>query len=251
MIPIPVREGLTRREFQAGFERASRPVVLRGAIADWPALGWSADSIAARLGDREVSVQVWDRSDYVGFRHEAWPLSRYVAGMRDPATRHRYYLAQQALAGPLAPLAGDVGHPEVVPPVLAFPPCLWLSAAEMPTPLHFDICHGLLASIAGHKRFLFVAPRDAHRLAHPRFPRENWFWSPVDLEAPDLDRFPALRDLEIHECTSAPGDLVFVPSFWRHQVRSLQECVSVSFHWQGLAQRALRAALALVGRPYA
>ena len=130
MIPVPVRAGMTRREL-AG---AKGPVVIRGAIASWPALSWTVDEIARRLGDREVPVQVWDRRDYVGFRHEPWPFSRYVAALRDPETRHRYYLAQQALAGPLAALADDVRHPTVVPDVLAFPPCFWLSAPDMTTP---------------------------------------------------------------------------------------------------------------------
>ena len=45
------------------------------------------------------------------------------------------------------------------------------------------------------------------------------------------------------------GDVLFIPGGHRHQLRSLDESVSVSTFWEHhLAQRLLRRALALVGR---
>src|SRR4051794_37581525 len=42
-------------EFEARYVKASRPVILRGAIDDWPAMKrWSLPQFKERFGDREV-----------------------------------------------------------------------------------------------------------------------------------------------------------------------------------------------------
>jgi hypothetical protein len=41
----------------------------------------------------------------------------------------------------------------------------------------------------------------------------------VELEDPDYKRFPRLKDLRGHEAVVTPGDLLYIPNCWWHQVR--------------------------------
>ena len=53
--------------------------------------------------------------------------------------------------------------------------------------------------------------------------------SAVDIEAPDLVRFPKFARARGVEATLGPGDGLFIPAGCWHHVRSLSACFSVSF----------------------
>ena len=44
--------------------------------------------------------------------------------------------------------------------------------------------------------------------------------SPVDILRPDYDRFPKFSRAKRLECVLKPGDVLFMPAFWWHEVQS-------------------------------
>ncbi len=44
--------------------------------------------------------------------------------------------------------------------------------------------------------------------------------SPVDILRPDLDRFPNFAKARRLHCVLQPGDILFMPAFWWHEVQS-------------------------------
>lgn len=44
--------------------------------------------------------------------------------------------------------------------------------------------------------------------------------SPVDITNPDLERFPGFTKARRTECSLRPGDVLFMPAFWWHEVQS-------------------------------
>lgn len=44
--------------------------------------------------------------------------------------------------------------------------------------------------------------------------------SPVDITDPDLKRFPRFANAKRLQCVLKPGDVLFMPSFWWHEVQS-------------------------------
>src|SRR5262245_34177374 len=57
MTPIPRIAPPSLEEFEAEYVKRSRPVILGGAIDDWPAMRrWSPAYFKERFGDREVPV---------------------------------------------------------------------------------------------------------------------------------------------------------------------------------------------------
>ena len=53
----------------------------------------------------------------------------------------------------------------------------------------------------------------------------------VDIENPDLARFPRLRGVETMVAELEPGDALYIPRRWWHHVRTLQESVSANYWW--------------------
>ncbi len=47
--------------------------------------------------------------------------------------------------------------------------------------------------------------------------------SPVDILKPNLERFPKFVKTKRMECTIGPGDVLFMPAFWWHEVQSIPD----------------------------
>ena len=117
------------------------------------------------------------------------------------------------------------------------------------SPLHFDPKDNLLLLLKGAKKFVFFAPSDSAAL-YPRYmatgssddPRDPRYasreklenvnmefdnpnevitnFSPVDINAPNLTRFPRFAEAKPCVCTVRDGDMLFVPAFTWHNVFS-------------------------------
>jgi hypothetical protein len=89
-----------------------------------------------------------------------------------------------------------------------------------------------------HDEFLYV--REANAVL---------FGSPVDPEAPDFERYPLARQANMIECVVKPGEMLYVPAGWFHQVRALAFSLSVN-RWARALPLALKGDTALL-RPAA
>lgn len=56
----------------------------------------------------------------------------------------------------------------------------------------------------------------------------------VDVEDPDLVKFPDFRKAAFQSCILMPGQVLFIPVKYWHYVRSLDTSFSVSFWWSQL-----------------
>jgi hypothetical protein len=100
------------------------------------------------------------------------------------------------------------------------PPRFWLGPAGTVTPLHCDYDDNIFAQIWGTKR-IFLSPPHHDEFLYPREANAILFGSPFDPEAPDFDKFPLARQALMIEVIVNPGDLLYVPAGWYHQVRAL------------------------------
>ena len=112
---------------------------------------------------------------------------------------------------------------------------LWAGHGGGATPLHFDSIHNFLSQVAGRKQVLLFPPAQTWNL-YPYavgHPMDNF--SMVDVEAPDVGRFPALARARALEAELAPGEVLWLPRFWWHYVKQLDapsENLSLNF-WCG------------------
>jgi len=100
------------------------------------------------------------------------------------------------------------------------PPRFWIGPAGTVTPLHCDYDDNVFAQVWGRKR-IFLAPPHHDEFLYPREANAILFGSPFDPEAPDYDTFPLARQASLVECIVEPGEMLYVPAGWYHQVRAL------------------------------
>jgi len=225
---LPVFTGVPRiaRPSAAAFRAraaAGLPFVVTGLVGRWPLSALTPQVLGERFGDAVVRARV---GDYVG---TAFAPDR---AMQDMAMRD--YLALQTGDDSLPPYVGNLELRELNglchwPSWFdkMGPPRFWIGPARTVTPLHCDYDDNIFAQVWGEKR-IFLAPPHHDEFLYVRQANPMLFGSPFDPEAPDYARFPLARQAGLVEVIMAPGEMLYVPAGWYHQVRALTFSLSVN-----------------------
>ena len=104
---------------------------------------------------------------------------------------------------------------------------VYCGPANTLTPLHCDVwrTHSWSANLCGTKRWLFVAPWEAHKL------RDRFGGRHASSFADSTFLFPALRSARVAEVIQNAGEVMFVPSGWFHTVENETAALSVNANW--------------------
>lgn len=259
----PIREfdltaaGLAPGRLPADLVEAASPVVLRGLVAHWPAAQagqlsdrdaaehlqqcWQGAPVAVMVGPPEIQGRIFYNADMTGFnvgRQDAplpAVLERLLA-LRDEPQPPCYYVGSTTVDECLPRFRASndldfapLGGPEVLASV-------WLGNRTRIAP-HYDLPDNIACVTAGRRRFtlfppeqlpnLYIGPLDFTIAGQPV--------SLVDLAQPDLVRFPrfaeALQHAQVAEL--GPGDALYIPSMWWHQVEALAPFnVLINYWWR-------------------
>lgn len=234
---VPHIDGETfLREFYA----RNRPLIITDVATQWPAVSrWTPDYLKARIGAREVEYQGGRdlNADYERDkdRHaRVGPFADFIDRVAQTSGNDLYLTAYNSRlnAEALAPLWDDIGH---LDDLMTREPAqargmMWIGPAGSYTPPHHDLTNNLLIQIVGRKRVALAAPS-----ASPRLYNDRHVFSRIhDLTAIDLSRHPGAEGVAVVEVDLEPGEMLFLPIGWWHQVRSLDFSVSITmtnFRW--------------------
>jgi hypothetical protein len=119
----------------------------------------------------------------------------------------------------------------------------WLGSAQTAAPLHRDVAENIFCQFVGRKRFYLYPPSFTPWLYSNPLLSGLPNYSRFDPENPDYEHFPLARAVRPIELFVEPGDALYLPSRWWHQVRSLELSVSFNIWWaEGALGLAVRAA---------
>jgi len=236
----------SREEFEARYLEPSRPIIIQGAINDWPAMkSWSREYFKKRFGERLVpAVRKKDGKLYdaaAGLHYEQVRFADYV-DMLDASRPIDLYMLFRVHEH-LPELFDDILRPVYCRDARWFRSRFWFAGPDTKGPLHRDIPQNLYAQVVGTKQFLLLDRRLTRMVHQHGYTSGVPNYSPVDAEAPDLDRYPRFRDAPLMIATLQPGDLLYIPSMWWHQAHSFETSISVNLWWvRGLLVPVVKAA---------
>jgi len=225
-IPVPQRARLDAETFFDTYYAALQPVLLTEQIADWPALErWRLPALAARFPDLEVEIcDGRDRDPDYDMRFaehcNTVTLSKLVARIEATPQSNDFYMVannRNLERSALRALLEDTNLPPFLDPRRRDGWCsLWVGPGGTQTPLHHDLTSILFCQIEGRKRIHLVPPYELSPLADAR-----GVYAARNADARDA----GLRaEIEV-----APGQALFIPIGWWHQVEALTPSVSISF----------------------
>lgn len=232
---VEKRHSVSTDEFVERFVRGSRPLVLTGVTEDWPAMKrWSPQDLKERFGHLDVEIQA-ERSADPRYEENKLDhqrqvrLSEFVDRVLAGGATNDYYLTanNEALRRPeFAPLLDDIGSlPDFCKrAALAAKSSFWFGPSGTVTPLHHDSLMLLHTQVVGRKRWRFISPMET-----PNLYNYARVYSPIDIDRPDLNRYPRFSKVTVLEVIAEPGDTVFLPLGWWHQVAAMDVSLSFSY----------------------
>jgi len=237
-VGIERRAGLGTDEFLERYYAVNRPVILTGEMADWPALTrWTPDYLKARLGARPIEYQggraANERFEMDKDAHRRQqPFDAFMDQILRPGAGNDAYITaynSDRNAETLALLHEDMGFlGKFLDPSAQHPNgMMWIGPAGTVTSLHHDLTNNFIAQVVGRKRLKILPAAEVGKLYNSR----HVFSDIPDVEAPDLDlvRHPRLAEARAYEVVLEPGEIIFMPLAWWHQVKSLDFSVTVTY----------------------
>lgn len=263
-IPSISATQLTSSDFFETYRKPGTPVVITELLEELPE--WNLDYLCQQLDDHQFPIRRYGTERYQidkrlwldmgsAVETDTMTFKQYAALLQDgTAKNHDLYLGKCGLRH--TPLAHSE-HFNLVETKLGLEApisdySLWVGFGGHTTCLHCDPFDGILIQLCGTKRVLLFPPKQLPNL-YP-FTVFTHLWSGLKRRAsysqvypdrPDFTAFPQFRAALQHkrEVTLNPGDILFIPVGWWHEVISMGEGIvcSVNRFWSILPRtRALQ-----------
>lgn len=254
------RSDVSLETFRSEVLSSNEPVVLRGLMRTWPAVRASESAEGAinylERFDRQSAVEAFvgppeirgrffyrDAAAAFNFERRRGRLKEVLDAIRqigDAPDAPAIYVG----AAPVAEVLPGFDQDNPMPLLDGIPavPRIWIGNRTVVS-AHFDESDNLAVVVAGHRRFrlfppeqvgnLYVGPLDVTMAGQPA--------SMVDLREPDFARYPRFREAlaasQIAEVE--PGDAIFIPALWWHQVEALDSFnVLLNYWWKSVPEDA-------------
>jgi len=245
---------LTSEIFLETYQKQGRPVVITGLLDAEP--DWNLEYLCQQLGNQEFVIRCYGSDRYqhdkrqwtdIGSGVELRKL-RFIdyAGLLQSHVAHEQdmYLAkcpmQNTSLGKSSTFTAMRERLGLRSPATDLN--LWIGPAGHVECLHYDPVDGTLMQLHGKKKLLLFPPDQMQNLypfpihAHLRhgLKLRSWF-SQVYPEHPDFEAFPNFRAAlrYRYEIILQPGELLYIPVGWWHEVTALGEemVCSVNQFW--------------------
>ena len=230
------------------------PVLLKGLVADWSVVKagrqsaravadyvrgfYSGKPVTAAYASPEIKGKIGYNDALNGFNFQASsvPLDEFLDRLfshiddaEPPASYVGSTLVDQWFPG--FRQENDLVL-DVVSPLVS----LWIGN-QITVSAHFDFTDNIACCVAGRRRFTVFPPDQLENLYVGPWDRTpaGQAISLVDLRDPDYDRYPKFREAlkTARDFVLEPGDALFLPSMWWHNVEGLDGLnMLVNFWWR-------------------
>ena len=234
------------------------PIVFRNVVGHWPMVAAGKQSVGAAMA---YLKRFYGGAPVVGFTgppeiHGRFSYNAEMTGLNFAAARvpldaflddiaadigkpeaPSYYIGSTDVDQFLPGLRAENGLPLDEPMFQANPPIVsaWIGNRTTAA-AHFDYSNNIACNLVGRRRFtLFPPDQIANLYPGPLEPTPGGqVVTMVDFADPDLERFPdfpkAAEAAQVAELE--PGDILFYPAMWWHQVDALEDFnVMINYWW--------------------
>ncbi len=235
---IERRIRLGSEEFLERYYAPARPVIVTDELSHWDAVRlWTPEYLKRKIGPALVEYQDERASDPKFEIHKArhkrqGPFDAFIDAILAKGVSNDTYMTasnSELNRKALEPLSGDMGVLDkfLAPNGSSAAGMMWIGPPGTLTSLHHDLTNNLIVQLVGRKQVKILPASEVGRLHN----QEGVFSRIADLEDPDLDleRFARLAGARVYDVVLSPGEILFLPLAWWHQVRALDFSVTTTF----------------------
>lgn len=206
------------KDFYEQFSRKRRPVIFRGVTQKWKSTThWKNETyLLEKYSDVLFDVETGKVYDAALHTRQTMDMRQFLSEYKkrtlylDSPFPHTPMMADMEV--PLM-LQCDETHRKISSMHLLF------SNGNTSSPLHHDGYENFLSSFSGIKVAYLIEPKYGKEL-YVEFVEDFPGLSPINPEAVDFVKYPLFNGVPYHKIVINPGDMLYIPQFWYHQVRS-------------------------------
>ena len=235
--PVPVMDGTNLEEFVRLFRNTSHPVVLKNVASNWPLFEkWTPEFFAEQYpGDPVILFDAAVENSKLAYTDGKETKSTSLKAFIDAMQQGSQDYAR------LLPLLDQ--HPELLDDMdvswlhqaanngrrKSIKHQLFIGGPRTSTSMHCAIGSNLFIQVHGRKQWWIYSNKEAP-LLEPIVDRSVFFRSHANSEDPE-GIFKKARGWTV---VLEPGDILYNPPFFWHQVRGLDTNIGVGFRWFAL-----------------
>ena len=219
------------------------PVIISNAL-EWDAIGkWTPYYLKTKYPNKTVALTVFDPTINMPGTELLLELSEAIDLICNNQDQHKkYYLMQRSVEQDFPELLTDFDLPKYADKSKEHIVNFWFGESATNTKPHYDYSNNFLAQILGRKRVRLYAPSATVNM-YPYSINDTVMMGGVkhpvvqgsqiaDTDSIDEGAFPNFQLVEVYEGILYPGDLLFIPAGWWHEVKSLDVSMSINFWWK-------------------
>jgi hypothetical protein len=220
--------GLTRESFKERYLSTQTPVIITDLIDQWPAKNkWSLEFFKQEYGYLEVPVFSANASkagkSYMS-PDTKMLLKEYICTIQQGPTDLRLFLFNIFNHAP--ELKKDYTIHTIMDGLYNEFPFTFFGGAGSKVAMHYDIdlSHVFLTQFDGRKRVVLFGPEYSRHLYQQPFTVASY----VNVDNPDYEKYPALKNVKGYDCIIERGDTIFMPSGYWHYITYLDSGFSMN-----------------------
>lgn len=231
---IPIIQGPVEASIFEEYIRRRCPVIVRDGVNALRNLAkWTPDYLANALGDVSLRVLV-SEDGFFPHDDEGNSLNEMIMRVSQftekynawtPETNQYHYVKMLPISALAPQLRLDLDISYYVPLRTAFTD-IWWGTGGTRSLLHYDIGHNVSIQLAGRKEWVVGDPWQYDYCNAP-FTKVYVYWSAIDVDNPDLTKYPKFRHAKLVKFMAEEGDLFYLPSWWWHRVVAFEPSISI------------------------
>ncbi|XP_033100128.1 tRNA wybutosine-synthesizing protein 5-like isoform X2 [Anneissia japonica] len=248
-IRVCMYENVDEVVFKSSIYPKRLPAILKGIAIGHCKQKWNKEYLKKVIGKNEVKVHVCKtpQMDFIrkNFIYKTLTFDDFIE-RASSEKHHEYFLSEDekyylrslgedprkdvSNFHQLFPtLSNDLKEPKLFDSESFFSSVLRIGSPGVQLWTHYDVMDNILIQVNGRKRVVLFSPKDALNLYLVGDKSEV-----IDIDNPDYTKYPLFKNATWHECLLEPGDVLFIPALWFHNVTSLDFGVAVNVFWRHL-----------------
>jgi lysine-specific demethylase 8 len=224
----------SKAEFIEKYLNKSQPVLFKGIAKTWKSSDWDLDFFAQKFYDVDVLIQTDENLSESGYgsvdtEYSQKTLKQYIDDIYKNGIKAGY-LSQFDILDVHPGLQNALNFPRYYDSKYLERINLWIGPKGTQSKLHYDSDQNLFVQIYGKKIVTLISP-DQSKKCYPV--NITWYggYSPIDVFEPDFTKYPLFANVKMSRYELEAGDMIYIPKWWWHDIRSTEHSISASLWW--------------------
>jgi len=212
---------ISKKDFYTNYVKKQQPLVIEKLTEDWPAYTkWNLDYIKTVAGDKIVPLyddRPVSHKDGFNEAHAQMKMADYIDLLQSKPTNYRIFLYELMKEVPI--LQKDFQWPKIGLRLVKQLPMLFFGGENSKVFMHYDIDYSniLHFHFHGQKQCMLFDPQQTpylYKVPHALIARED-----INFDAPDFEKFPALKNAKGLITTLRHGEMLYMPEGYWHYMK--------------------------------